>query len=100
MWTARQRLMSFCGLILLTTAFTGLARAESDRKCGYIDKTGTVVIPHQFGSVRDFHEGLAQIGWRGRFIDKTGRVVITPQIELGSASDFHEGLGAVCVATK
>jgi WG repeat protein len=89
MWVYRQSLVSLCGLVLLTTALTGLARAEY--KCGYIDKTGMVVIPLQFSSARGFREGLAAVrtekDGKWGFIDRTGTVVIPLQFEV----DVHRG---------
>ena len=57
MWANRQSLVSFCGALLLMTAVTGWASAQE--KCGYLDKTGKLVIPPQFGDVPRFSEGLA-----------------------------------------
>jgi hypothetical protein len=57
----------------------GLARVCLNRKCGYIDKTGTIVIPLQFNdAAQKFRDGLAwvKIGDRLGYIDKTGKVVI------------------------
>ncbi|MBN8659109.1 MAG: WG repeat-containing protein [Candidatus Obscuribacter phosphatis] len=47
-------------------------------KWGFVDKSGTLVIPYRFASVADFSEGLAAFQFEGRygFIDKTGAVVI------------------------
>ena len=73
---------------------------------GYIDETGKVVIPLQFGyPANDFHEGLAAVSfcvgpiknewpeWKMGFIDKFGEFVIQPQYD--RASDFQEGLARV-----
>lgn len=73
---------------------------------GYIDMTGKVVIPLQFGyPSNDFHEGLASVSyhvgkgvWKMGFIDKTGRFAIEPQYQ--EAGDFHEGMAAVQVDDK
>ena len=74
---------------------------------GYIDMTGKVVIPLQFGyPANDFHEGLASVStevapdeWKTGFIDKTGKFVIQPQYDL-LTGDFHEGLAMVEVKDK
>lgn len=88
----------------------GLALIWNERKLGYMDATGRVVIKPQFDSAFPFSEGLAQVlvGERYGYIDKTGRVVIAPQFyriyipdRLGRQhasmppSPFHEGLAGV-----
>src|SRR6266568_6376956 len=68
---------------------------DKDGKWGFIDRTGKVVIPIQFDSANDFHEGLALVIAKAKklFIDASGRVVITPQFDI--VDDFSEGLAAV-----
>ncbi len=68
---------------------------EKDGKCGFIDRTGKVVIALQFDSANDFHEGLALVTANGKkfFIDTTGKIVITPQFDI--VYNFSEGLAAV-----
>ena len=73
---------------------------EKDDKWGFIDRTGKIVVPLQFASANDFHEGLALVTANGKklFIDAAGRVVITPQFDI--IHDFSEGLAAVNVGEK
>jgi hypothetical protein len=68
---------------------------EKDGKWGFIDSTGKIVIPLEFDSANDFHEGLALVttGKQRTFIDTSGHVVIKPQFDL--VNDFSEGLAAV-----
>jgi hypothetical protein len=68
---------------------------NKDGKWGFIDRTGKIVIPLQFDSANDFHEGLALVTASGKklFIDASGRVVITPQFDI--VDDFSEDLAAV-----
>jgi hypothetical protein len=67
-------------------------------KCGYIDKTGKIIIQPSFDGARDFSEGLAII-WskekdrRSGYIDVTGKLVIEPQF--ANAESFHDGLALV-----
>jgi hypothetical protein len=82
----------------------GLARFQTpmgqERKYGYMDKTGRVVIPPQFHDSGHFSEGLAWVSvlkdrkWLYGFIDKTGRVVIEPQF-VYQPGDFVDGLAKV-----
>jgi len=69
-------------------------------KCGYIDKTGRIVIDAQFGEAGVFSEGLAAVrkGKAWGYIDKTGKILIDPQYEL--AEPFSEGLAAVLLDKK
>jgi hypothetical protein len=82
----------------------GLARFQTpfgqERKYGYMDKTGRVVIPPQFYDSGHFSEGLAWIEvlkegkWLYGFIDKTGKIVIEPQF-VYQPRDFVDGLAKV-----
>ena len=100
MWTTRQGLVSLCGVLLLTTVVTGFAAEQA--QCGFIDKTGKVVIPLQFADASGFHEGLSAIqteedGKYG-YIDKAGKLVVPPQF--ATEHEFSEGLAAVCVPAR
>lgn len=77
----------------------GLAAVRQGRKTGYIDTTGTWVIPPTFDAALDFSGGRAavrQSDWaesrqQWGYIDRTGKVVI--RVNRGNA--FAEGLAAV-----
>lgn len=83
----------------------GLARVligGNAGKYGFLDKTGTVVIPPRFVLAGDFSEGRARVwisdaaengSWG--YIDQTGAVVIDCRFDL--AGDFSEGLARVQV---
>ncbi len=67
-----------------------------NKKYGFIDKRGNVLIEPQFEFANDFAEGLAFIGIRNdelksAYIDEKGKVTISLQT---GASDFSEGLAA------
>ena len=69
---------------------------EQNKKWGFIDKTGRVVIPCLWMVVRPFSEGLARVedeNEKWGFISKTGRVVI-PCLWT-NARCFSEGLAMV-----
>lgn len=68
---------------------------EMNRRAGYIDQTGKVVIPLKFDEARDFTEGLApvRVGEDWGYIDRTGRFVIKPQFF--EAGRFSEGFAQV-----
>jgi hypothetical protein len=87
----------------------GLARFQTptgeERKYGYMDKTGRVVIPPQFDDSGHFSEGLAWVSVfneRKRlygFINKTGKIVIKPQF-VYQPGDFVDGLAKVVGQTS
>ncbi|MCE5324185.1 WG repeat-containing protein [bacterium] len=73
-------------------------------KCGYIDKTGKIVIEPRFGYAQPFSDGLAAVmtgemkpgrKWTWGYIDKAGKFVIEPKFPF--AESFSEGVAAVCV---
>src|ERR1700704_3111972 len=76
-------------IVTFLCAFSGRAQqpeskalfpVEKDGKFGFIDRTGKIVIPLQFDSANDFHEGLALVtsNHKTMFIDMTGKTVVTP----------------------
>lgn len=62
---------------------------------GFIDKTGKEVIPVQYETGSEFHEGLAAIMVDGKYgyIDKNGTVVVPFQYDI--ACDFCEGIARI-----
>src|SRR6266446_6978267 len=73
---------------------------EKGGKFGFIDRTGKVVIPIQFDSANNFHEGLALVTMSGKkaFIDMTGKTVFNAAYDI--VNDFSEGLAAVNIGQK
>ncbi|HOF12828.1 MAG TPA: WG repeat-containing protein, partial [Spirochaetota bacterium] len=72
-----------------------------NKKYGYIDKSGKIVINPQFEKAYDFSkEGLAavKINQKWGYIDKSGKIVINPQFE--DAYSFKEGLALVKLSDK
>lgn len=65
---------------------------DSQRKYGFVNTAGELVVPCQYSRVYDYSEGLAQVmdadGHYG-FIDKTGKVVVP--LEYDDAGDFSGG---------
>ena len=72
-------------------------QAGGQRRCGFVDASGAVVIAPQFDETGagDFSEGLARVLMRGRwgYINTSGALVIRPKFE--AAGDFSEGLAPV-----
>jgi hypothetical protein len=80
----------------------GLAQFCDERGCGFMDKTGKVIIELRKEIIGNFHDGLALFRLRGEgdnfnakfgFIDKTGKVVIEPVWD--DAKDFSDGVAIV-----
>jgi peptidoglycan-N-acetylglucosamine deacetylase len=86
---------------------------KDGRKCGYIDRTGAVVIAPAFAEALEFHEGLAAVrtektakdgidvygkGDHWGFIDKSGRYVIEPVFN--EAHEFRKGIARVHTGGK
>ena len=72
-----------------------LARVLLNDKWGFIDKSGTLVIPCKYDDSGSFSEGLAEVKLNGKsgFIDKSGTLVIPCKYD--DASFFREGLAGV-----
>lgn len=71
------------------------SRVGSTKKWGYIDKSGSMVVPAQFEYAGPFVEGLAGVSncSKSGFIDKTGKLIIPLQFD--EAFAFHGGLAQV-----
>ncbi len=97
----------------------GFARVKSEKKWGYIDKTGKEFVIPQFCVANDYSEGLALVGkfinnklTMYSYIDKTGNIAI--QLEEGDeppskpsnsneneiGGDFINGLAMINVSEK
>ncbi len=84
-----------------TNFYEGLAGAEVNRKYGFINKKGELVIAAKYDSIRNFSSGLAavKIGDKWGYIDKTGKLVIPTQF-LQEPADFVEDVAQVQVENK
>ena len=85
----------------------GLAPVYNEKGCGFIDKTGKLVVPMRYDSpspiyddiplseVLYFSQGLCAVRYKGKigFIDKTAKFVIEPQFKEGK--QFHGPLAFV-----
>lgn len=74
-------------------ARTRLFRILQDKKFGFMDNAGRVVIKPQFDQADDFSEGLSliEINRTKQFIDETGKVVIVPK-DFEPINGFTNGL--------
>ena len=73
-----------------------------DKKFGYIDRNGVIVIPAQFKRAENFSDGLARvmIGEKSGFIDRNGKIVIPIKFDENRVGDFSEGLARVEIDGK
>jgi hypothetical protein len=98
----KARLLILLALFLTASVFFGqqnnpnsLTRSKKDGKWGFLNGSGSFVIPPQFDWVSHFSEGLAavMVGKKYGFIDETGAFVIKTRYT--EAGDFSEGLARV-----
>lgn len=81
-----------------------IAGATSEKgqvwRCGFIDKTGKLVIPDKFEGCRPFSEGLAAVRLEEKwgFIDLNGNLKIPATFD--DAEPFHDGFAAVRTKSK
>jgi hypothetical protein len=61
----------------------GVARVKLNKKWGYIDTTGNVIIPPKYNEVENFSDGLARVrtGTKWGLVDITGREIIKPTFD-------------------
>jgi hypothetical protein len=106
-----QKNKTFLRLMPFVEGFAGFCLssdpdASGDYKkdlCGFIDRTGTIVVQPAFSDVLPFSEGLAAVaidldpsyvgGETWGFYDAAGKEVIKPQYD--SVGNFHDGLAVV-----
>src|SRR5262249_540941 len=82
-------------------ASTRLFRIFKDKKFGFIDRSGKVVIEPQFEWVEDFSEDVALVSLSGtkEFIDQTGKVVLVPK-DFEVINGFTDGLAPGNITNK
>ncbi len=77
---------------------------EGEEQWGYIDASGTLVIPYQFTRCVDFSDGLAAVFKEGSwgFINKKGEWVISPRYDDDTQCHyrFKDGLALVSIQGK
>lgn len=73
---------------------------RESRKFGFINRTGTVVVPPQFDAVGEPSEGRIRIslGSLSGYVDLAGKLVIPAKYNV--ANDFHEGRAIVLEGTQ
>lgn len=78
-------------------ARVGVADGNGDYKIGYIDETGSIVVPMEYSIAWSFSNGLAAVGKRDSdgslkcgYIDKSGAIVVP--LEYASSWNFDDGL--------
>lgn len=71
-----------------------------DRKCGFVDASGKVIVKPEFEDADDFSDNLAPVKINGKFgyINPEGKFVIPPKFT--SAGRFSSGLAAAVAGGK
>lgn len=80
------------------TVFTpseGIGAISSNRKYGFINSNGKILVRPIYDEVFDFKDGFAKVVKNKKygFIDKTGRIIVKPIYD--DADDFSEGMALV-----
>ncbi|WP_291950599.1 WG repeat-containing protein, partial [Campylobacter sp.] len=82
--------------------FTNISMNDNliNKKWGFINKKGEIVIEPKFDEVWSFSEGLVRVKLNGKygFIDKSGKFIIEPRFD--KAYPFKEGLAGVLLNGK
>jgi predicted transposase YbfD/YdcC len=80
--------------------YEGLAGACLNERCGFIDRSGTEVIPLRYERISHFSEGLVcvKLGGKWGYADKTGSVVIAPKYD--QVINFMNGFAPVRLNDK
>ncbi len=86
--------------MLINNFSDGLAAVQSNRKYGFIDKTGKVVVPFIYDGATDFSNGMTWVVKDNKlgYIDQTGREVIPLVYDAYSSrfsKSFTNGLARV-----
>lgn len=78
----------------------GLIAVMVDKKMGFANISGKLIIDAKFDWVNDFSQGLAIVKFNGKFgvIDKKGNFVIQAKFE--AIKNFKENVAAVCLNDK
>lgn len=85
----------------VTNFSEGLAGAEVNKKYGFINKKGDLVVAAKFDEIRNFSSGLAavKIADKWGYIDKNGKLVIPAQY-LQEPASFSEDVAKVTSEDK
>ena len=73
---------------------------EVEKKFGFVNKTGRIIIPLIYEDGRDFNEGVAAVKFGGKWgvIKENGSFLIKPQFE--EITLFFEGLACIKIDNK
>lgn len=73
----------------------GLAKVRLNKKWGFIDSTGGVVVSPKYNEVENFSDGLARVrkGQKWGLIDTSGKEIIRPMFDW--IYDFENGKAKV-----
>jgi hypothetical protein len=85
----------FSSIVFAQKNYRPLFRIYENGLYGYIDSTGTVIIPPKYKGAGEFSEGLAPVRENGYYgyIDETGKYAIAPQYDY--AERIINGLGVI-----
>lgn len=75
--------------------YEGLARVKLEKKWGFVDTTGNVVVKPKYNEVSNFSDGIARVrtGTKWGLVDKSGNEIIKPTFD--AIYDFVNGKAQV-----
>ena len=80
--------------------YNGLARVKQNKKWGFIDTTGSMIIPLKYDQVENFSDGIAKvrIDHRWGLVNTSGTQIIKPMFDF--IYDFENGKAKVTAGGK
>jgi hypothetical protein len=78
----------------------GLSLVGKDKKHGFVDKNGKLVVPLIYDEALTFSEGMAAVmqNFKWGYIDSTGKTIV--ELQYNEAMSFHDGLAVVAKEGK
>jgi hypothetical protein len=73
----------------------GLSLVGKDKKHGFVDKNGKLIVPLIYDEALTFSEGMAAVmqNFKWGYIDSTGKTIV--ELQYNEAMSFHDGLAVV-----
>jgi WG containing repeat len=99
LYDLQKKIFHSLGKSVVISEFSEGLAAVSGEKNGFVDASGTYIIPQQYDHVSNFAEGLAVVlqNHQWKYIDHNGKTAITLPDTCSYANSFSEGLASVAI---